>query len=410
MDVLPVPGVEGQKEEAGAEGGAVYVPKSKDDDLAAAIPLPLSQRWKKWVVRTITTWTLIGVFALIVNQGPVAISVTIVGLQFLAFREVVSIGYAWNQEKHLPLFRVQQWYFLFVALFLLYGRNTLVWGETNVWGGSEATPNALLWVRDHYTFVAFCAWALGLVVVVLTLHPQTLRYQLAQFALTHMCLLLVVFPIIFVVRNTFNGLFWFLLPSTLIFVNDITAYMWGFHFGKTPLIQLSPKKTWEGFIGGGFCTLLWGFYFPLFLVKYGWIICPRAAPECAVSWAFLPREYSFSIGETDYFTTTLLPVQFHGLFLAVFASVVAPFGGFFASGVKRAYKLKDFANLLPGHGGIIDRVDCQFLMALFTYTFYINFVERYDPSVQEIVATLRNLSAGDFAAVASAMPALCNSN
>lgn len=50
--------------------------------------------------------------------------------------------------------------------------------------------------------------------------------------------------------------------------------------------------------------------------------------------------------------------------IALFASLVAPFGGFFASGFKRALKIKDFADVIPGHGGVTDRMDCQILMVL----------------------------------------------
>ena len=50
----------------------------------------------------------------------------------------------------------------------------------------------------------------------------------------------------------------FLVPVTMIICNDIMAYMFGFFFGKTPLIRLSPKKTWEGFVGGAFSTILYG--------------------------------------------------------------------------------------------------------------------------------------------------------
>ena len=53
---------------------------------------------------------------------------------------------------------------------------------------------------------------------------------------------------------------------------------------------------------------------------------------------------------------------FHCIFLSIFASLIAPFGGFFASGLKRGLKMKDFANTIPGHGGFLDRFDCQTLM------------------------------------------------
>lgn len=50
----------------------------------------------------------------------------------------------------------------------------------------------------------------------------------------------------------------FLVPVSMIICNDIMAYMFGFFFGRTPLIKLSPKKTWEGFIGGAFATVVFG--------------------------------------------------------------------------------------------------------------------------------------------------------
>jgi len=54
----------------------------------------------------------------------------------------------------------------------------------------------------------------------------------------------------------FEGLIWFIMPIMMVVINDVMAYMFGFSFGKTPLIQLSPKKTWEGFIGGGVSVAL----------------------------------------------------------------------------------------------------------------------------------------------------------
>lgn len=61
----------------------------------------------------------------------------------------------------------------------------------------------------------------------------------------------------------------------------------------------------------------------------------------------------------------------HMLIMALFACTIGPFGGFFASGLKRSIKIKDFANLIPGHGGVSDRMDCQIIMGSFTY-FYLH--------------------------------------
>lgn len=66
-----------------------------------------------------------------------------------------------------------------------------------------------------------------------------------------------------------------------------------------------------------------------------------------------------------------MKIHIHVFVLSLFASTVGPFGGFFASGLKRSIKIKDFSNMIPGHGGLSDRFDCQTLMASFTY-FYLN--------------------------------------
>jgi phosphatidate cytidylyltransferase len=58
------------------------------------------------------------------------------------------------------------------------------------------------------------------------------------------------------------------------------------------------------------------------------------------------------------------PFQIHALVMATFASLVAPFGGFFASGFKRAFNIKDFGHSIPGHGGMTDRMDCQYVFAI----------------------------------------------
>jgi phosphatidate cytidylyltransferase len=74
--------------------------------------------------------------------------------------------------------------------------------------------------------------------------------------------------------------------------------------------------------------------------------------------------------------------------MACFASLIAPFGGFFASGVKRAFKIKDFGQSIPGHGGITDRMDCQFLMGLFSNMYYQSFIKTSSLTVGTVLQTI----------------------
>lgn len=80
-------------------------------------------------------------------------------------------------------------------------------------------------------------------------------------------------------------------------------------------------------------------------------------------------------------------MQFHILVFATFASLIAPFGGFFASGLKRTFKVKDFGESIPGHGGITDRMDCQFIMGFFAFMYYQSFIAVYKANVGDVIQT-----------------------
>ncbi len=71
--------------------------------------------------------------------------------------------------------------------------------------------------------------------------------------------------------------------------------------------------------------------------------------------------------------------------MATFASLIAPFGGFFASGLKRTFKVKDFGDSIPGHGGMTDRMDCQFIMGFFAFVYYQSFIAVYTTSVGSVI-------------------------
>jgi phosphatidate cytidylyltransferase len=90
---------------------------------------------------------------------------------------------------------------------------------------------------------------------------------------------------------------------------------------------------------------------------------------CKPNPVFVWREVDTALGTISY-----APFQIHALVMATFASLVAPFGGFFASGFKRAFNIKDFGHSIPGHGGMTDRMDCQFMMGMFSYVYYSSLI------------------------------------
>jgi phosphatidate cytidylyltransferase len=65
----------------------------------------------------------------------------------------------------------------------------------------------------------------------------------------------------------YEGMVWMLMPAILVIINDIFAYVFGRLFGKTQLIELSPKKTLEGFLGGFLSTFLMAFYVFYFIFR-----------------------------------------------------------------------------------------------------------------------------------------------
>ena len=230
---------------------------------------------------------------------------------------------------------------------------------------------------------------LGFVFFVASLQKGHYKFQFTQFAWTHMALFLIVVQAHFIMNNIFEGMIWFFLPVSLVIINDIFAYVCGITFGRTQLIKLSPKKTVEGFVGAWVCTILFGFAMSNVLMKYSYFTCPvndlgssiLTGLDCTPNPVFTPQSYTLSyIG-----TFSMAPIQFHILVFASFASLIAPFGGFFASGLKRTFKVKDFGESIPGHGGITDRMDCQFIMGLFSFMYYHSFIAVHKTSVGGVI-------------------------
>lgn len=131
-----------------------------------------------------------------------------------------------------------------------------------------------------------------------------------------------------------NGLFHFLTLLFIVWASDSFAYIFGRLIGGPKLApQISPKKTWSGFVGSSL-----GAGAIAALMSCPWLTFGDEQRALAGGWAY------FSLG--------------------VFLGMVGQVGDLSVSYFKRKYNVKDTGNLIPGHGGILDRIDALLLVAL----------------------------------------------
>ncbi|GLT41368.1 hypothetical protein SLA2020_154380 [Shorea laevis] len=357
-------------------------------------------KYRSMLIRAYSTLWMIGGFAFIVYMGHLYITAMVVVIQIFMAQELFSLLRKTHEDSHLPGFRQLNWHFFFTAMLFVYGR-LLSQRLVNTVTSDKFLYQLVNSFIKYHMVACYFLYIAGFMWFILTLKKKMYKYQFGQYAWTHMILIVVFTQSSFTVANIFEGIFWFLLPASLIVINDIFAYIFGFFFGRTPLIKLSPKKTWEGFIGASVTTIISAFVLANVLGRYQWLTCPRK--DLSTGWLhcdpgplFKPEHFTLQGRVPQWFPwkeISVLPVQWHALWLGLFASIIAPFGGFFASGFKRAFKIKDFGDSIPGHGGMTDRMDCQMVMAVFAYIYHHTFVVPQSISVEMILdQILTNLS------------------
>ncbi|KAL1926941.1 hypothetical protein VTP01DRAFT_5271 [Rhizomucor pusillus] len=355
---------------------------------------PTAKKWQNWWLRTTTTFLMIGGFFAVLASGHVWVILMVMAIQTIVYGEVVQIAQGPAKEKNMRWHKTISWYFLVSTMYFLYGESIIYYFQQIILVDAFLLPFA-----THHRFISFVLYVIGFVFFVANLRKGQYKRQFAQFGWTHMALILITVQSHFIVNNILEGLIWFVLPASLVICNDIFAYVCGFFWGRTQLIQLSPKKTVEGFLGAWLCTLVFSILWSTLLMQFEYMTCP--AKNLATT-AWNPESCSpgnpvfhlapYALPEVLSFLNIkqvwIAPIHFHAAIMACFASLIAPFGGFFASGVKRAFKIKDFGQSIPGHGGMTDRMDCQFLMGLFAYIYYQSFIKTYHQSVGKVLATI----------------------
>ena len=139
----------------------------------------------------------------------------------------------------------------------------------------------------------------------------------------------------YTINNTNEIIYHKLIPCSIIFsiwINDTMAYIVGSLIGKTPLSKISPKKTWEGTLGG---------------------IILATFVAGVIAWQFDLNIQKIVI-------------------IAGIASIAGTLGDLLESKLKRMADVKDSGNIMPGHGGFLDRFD-SLLLAIPAVWLYIYF-------------------------------------
>lgn len=206
-----------------------------------------SQKFRSFKTRGITTMMMITGFLTIITLGHLYCAIFVLQVTSSMYKEIISLKRKKEKDDRIIFTWIDWYYFGVFAFFMipkLFLRRILV--------EDMIEPGTFIYyvLYDYHNIISFNLFVMGILFFVWSLERGSYRYQFSRFAWSVLALILVFCLPSFISYNLYKGLFWFVLPHCCVISNDIFAYMFGFFFGKTPLIKLSPKKTWEGFLGG----------------------------------------------------------------------------------------------------------------------------------------------------------------
>ncbi|MCL2754987.1 MAG: phosphatidate cytidylyltransferase [Oscillospiraceae bacterium] len=217
---------------------------------------------------------------------------------------------------------------------------------------AAAVPFVLNYDIRHMQYVAF-VFIVGLFLAMVMSHRTVKFAQMSLIAFVSLCIpfslscLVFIYDLIPPEHRTFILLY----TCVVTWVSDSGAYFAGTLFGKHKMAPgISPKKTWEGFAGGLLISATFGAGLAL---AYQWaanaFLLPDTAAGVSVNIVFLAL-------------------------LAIPCAMLGVVGDLSASVLKRECSVKDFGNVLPAHGGFLDRFDSVLFAAPFAYLVFLEYV------------------------------------
>lgn len=267
----------------------------------------------------------------------IVFSVLYLKLVWLVMVCLLSVTGTWELARMLQNkgIRVSLWWPAALNLLLLCGIYLLVDSDIShdVFDWNIGYAQVLGWQNMFMIFAS-----LALITRNLFLKPRATLQELSapMFQLAY----LGWFPSFFILLRSIPGGEYFLVWAlTTVAFSDIGAYFAGRFLGKRPYFQhLSPNKTLEGALGGIASSV--GIAFILSLAFGKWL---------PISWL-------------------------HLLILSTGMACLGQVGDLVESMIKRDMDVKDSGNIIPGHGGMLDRIDSYLLLAPFLYYYLTNFV------------------------------------
>ena len=186
-------------------------------------------------------------------------------------------------------------------------------------------PIALYFImKGSFLFIFFISTCFLIVSYEWHMMRRKKSYHLSGFIF-----LILSFATIYELRfNTNNDYFWLLIITVISVSTDIGGYVFGKIFKGPKLTKLSPKKTYAGMIGGYFLSLIF----------------------ISISLNYFNKEFTIN-----------------WLFFVLLVSSVSQLGDIIISYFKRLSKVKDTGKIIPGHGGLLDRVDGMIFAFPFSY-------------------------------------------
>ncbi|MBS1584811.1 MAG: phosphatidate cytidylyltransferase [Bacteroidetes bacterium] len=250
----------------------------------------------------------------------------------IVFSVIMMAGLLWNKWAFAALASL-----ILVLCLREYFRLMKIVDAEAGWSGWLApaiiiTSLAWLWL-SFFTYNYYLLPWVGLLffpvlILMCTALSKKTAIRAGMYALGGM--LYILLPMILLLQLRFISLVIPLALVLMIWMNDTMAYITGSFIGKTPFSEISPKKTWEGTAGGAIFTIAGG-----------------------AIWG----HYSHYYNMTDW------------MVLALFASVAGTAGDLLKSKIKRMAGVKDSGNIMPGHGGALDRFDSLLAATPFAFCY-----------------------------------------